>query len=73
VAYVSTFPSFVSLAQIRADRALAEMMLLRASRLSVQPVTPAEYARIVALGKRASKPQPKPEPEPERKQARRGR
>jgi predicted RNA-binding protein with PUA-like domain len=64
VAYVSTFASFVSLAQIRADKALAGMVLLRASRLSVQPVTAAEYARIVALGKGEPRPQPAPKPKP---------
>jgi predicted RNA-binding protein with PUA-like domain len=69
VAYVATFTSFVTLAQIRADRALAEMMLLRWSRLSVQPVTPAEYARIVALGNRAATPQPSPAAKPPRSAA----
>ncbi len=61
VAYVATFASFVSLAQIRRRcKALAGMVLLWASRLSVQPVTAAEFARIVALGKRAAKLAAKP-------------
>ena len=38
------------LARIKAHPALANMVLLRISRLSVQPVTPAEYDQIVALG-----------------------
>jgi predicted RNA-binding protein with PUA-like domain len=41
----------VSLEQIKADSKLAKMVLLRISRLSVQPVTPAEFDRIVELGK----------------------
>ena len=40
----------VTLAQIKTVPALAKMVLLRISRLSVQPVTPAEFDRIVALG-----------------------
>ncbi len=44
----------VSLATIKADPALRQMTLLRISRLSVQPVTAAEYARILRLGAGAS-------------------
>lgn len=40
----------VTLARIKAEPALAKMVLLRISRLSVQPVTLAEFARIVKLG-----------------------
>jgi predicted RNA-binding protein with PUA-like domain len=40
----------VTLVQIKADKSLAGMELLRQSRLSVCPVTKAEYARIVKLG-----------------------
>ncbi len=51
VAYEETLPSFVEIAQLRATAALAHMMCLRKGmRLSVQPVTAAEYAKIVALG-----------------------
>lgn len=39
----------VPLAQIKSDKRLADMVLVRASRLSVQPVAPAEYDLIVAL------------------------
>ena len=41
----------VTLAQIKADPALADMTLLRIGRLSVQPVTRAEFDRILKLGK----------------------
>jgi predicted RNA-binding protein with PUA-like domain len=41
----------VTLPQLRAEPALADMVLLRrGSRLSVQPVTPAEWKRILAMG-----------------------
>jgi predicted RNA-binding protein with PUA-like domain len=40
----------VTLAQIKADPTLAKMELLRQSRLSVAPVTKAEFERIVKLG-----------------------
>ncbi|MEM1375126.1 MAG: EVE domain-containing protein [Pseudomonadota bacterium] len=40
----------VTLEQIKADKTLSEMVLVRNSRLSVQPVTDAEWARIVSLG-----------------------
>ena len=39
----------VTLAQIKEDEALAGMALLRQSRLSVQPVTAAEWKRICKL------------------------
>ena len=41
----------VTLAAIKAERALAKMTLLRISRLSVQPVARAEFARIVRMGR----------------------
>ncbi len=54
VEYVETFPHYVSMERLRADVALADMMVLkRGMRLSVQPVTPAEYRRVVALGHKA--------------------
>ena len=40
----------VTLNDVKADPALAGMVLLRQSRLSVQSVAPAEFARIVRLG-----------------------
>ena len=41
----------VSLDVIKKDKALATMQLLRRSRLSVVPVTPEEFARVLELGK----------------------
>lgn len=41
----------VTLESIKADSALSEMVLVKNSRLSVQPVTPAEWVRICELGK----------------------
>ena len=39
----------VSLAQIKSDKRLANMVLVKASRLSVQPVKPEEFELILAL------------------------
>jgi predicted RNA-binding protein with PUA-like domain len=44
------FPRFVPLDELRQVPALANMVLLRRSRLSVQPVTPEEWKTIVKLG-----------------------
>ncbi|MBK8478688.1 MAG: EVE domain-containing protein [Opitutaceae bacterium] len=44
----------VDLATIKAEPGLAEIALLRQSRLSVLPLTPTEFARIVELGARAA-------------------
>jgi predicted RNA-binding protein with PUA-like domain len=41
----------VSLDAIRSDTKLENMQLLRRSRLSVVPVTPAEFTRVLELGK----------------------
>jgi len=49
VEYVATLPNFVPLPRIRAERALRAMVLLRIGRLSVQPVTPKQLAKIVEL------------------------
>ena len=40
----------VTLKEIKANGALAEMVLVKNSRLSVQPVTDAEWAEVVRLG-----------------------
>ncbi len=51
VEYVQTLPRFVALPEIRKERSLAAMLLLRRGmRLSVQPVTPKQYAKIAAMG-----------------------
>ncbi len=44
----------VTLAEIKAEPALKDMVLVRNSRLSVQPVTPAEWARVLKMGGAAS-------------------
>ncbi len=41
----------VTLAAIKAEPELAEMSLVKRSRLSVSRVTPAEFARVLKLGK----------------------
>ena len=41
----------VSLAQIKADKSLAEFALIKRSRLSVVPATPAEFARVLELSR----------------------
>jgi predicted RNA-binding protein with PUA-like domain len=43
---------WVPLADVRMDRALGQMVLVKNSRLSVQPVTDAEYRRVLTLGDR---------------------
>ncbi len=47
---VGPFPKPVTLATIKADPALAEMALVRLSRLSVGPVTKAEWDHVCKLG-----------------------
>ena len=47
---VRGFEKPVTLDQIKADERLAEMILVRNSRLSVQPVSPAEWQIICAMG-----------------------
>ncbi len=44
------FPNAVILEQIKQDASLTDMVLVKNSRLSVQPVTPAEWDRILTLG-----------------------
>jgi predicted RNA-binding protein with PUA-like domain len=52
VKFERVFPRFLPLDELRAVPALANMVLLKRSRLSVQPVTPEEWKTIVALGGR---------------------
>jgi predicted RNA-binding protein with PUA-like domain len=47
---VAPFPTPVTLATIKAEPKLVEMALLKQSRLSVQPVTDAEWKLICAMG-----------------------
>jgi len=48
---VEPLPTPVTLSMIKKDRALAQMALLRIGRLSVTPVTPAEWQAILALSR----------------------
>lgn len=48
---VEPLPTPVTLAMIKKAKALAQMALLRIGRLSVTPVTPAEWQAIVALSR----------------------
>jgi len=60
VEYTATLPHFVSMDRVRAEPQLADMLLVqRGMRLSVQPVTEAQYETIVALG---HTPPPAPPP-----------
>jgi predicted RNA-binding protein with PUA-like domain len=72
VAYVATLPHYVPISRIRAQPELGEMMLLRRGmRLSVQPVTAGEYARIVELGNQPPPPEPERTAKPKRARAKR--
>jgi predicted RNA-binding protein with PUA-like domain len=50
IAAVKPVPKPVTLAAIKADKSLADMALVRLSRLSVQPVTEAEWKRVCKVG-----------------------
>jgi len=51
VEIVEKLPTFVALEQLRSDRALAGMLVLRrAQRLSVMPVEKKHFERVLALG-----------------------
>ncbi len=58
VRFVEKLPYYVALPRIRADHALADMVLLKPGRLSVQPVAEPEYHHIVELGHREPPPEP---------------
>ena len=47
---VRNLPTPVTLAEIKADPKLAEMALIKQSRLSVMPVTQEEYKQILKIG-----------------------
>ena len=76
VAYVATFPHLVSLDRMRADPELADMLVLKPGRLSVQPVREAEYHRVAELGQLepppvlAKKKPPAKKPPPAKKKKR---
>jgi predicted RNA-binding protein with PUA-like domain len=74
VEYVATFPYFVSMDRMRADPALANMLVLkRGMRLSVQPVTEAEYNAVVALGNTPPPPPPEVTTDDRRREGNRSR
>ncbi len=50
IAAVEPLPRPVTLTEVKADKALAEMALVKLSRLSVQPVSEAEWKRVCKLG-----------------------
>lgn len=50
VAFVARFSEPVPLAAIKADKRLAEMVLVNNSRLSVQPVREKEFERVMEMG-----------------------
>lgn len=50
LAAVEPLPRPVTLAAVKGDQKLADMALVRLSRLSVQPVTDAEWKRVRQLG-----------------------
>ena len=52
IAAVEPLPNPVTLAAVKADAALADMALVKFSRLSVQPVSEAEWLRVRRLGGR---------------------
>jgi predicted RNA-binding protein with PUA-like domain len=62
VEFVQVFPHFVTLERLRHDPELAEMAVLKVGRLSVQPVTPEEYARVVEMSATPSPVFDKPKP-----------
>jgi predicted RNA-binding protein with PUA-like domain len=47
---VAPFPKPVTLADVKAEKSLAKMSLVASFRLSVQPVTAAEWAKVCAMG-----------------------
>ena len=51
VGFVKRFDAPVLLTAIKADRRLADMVLVNNSRLSVQPVTEKEFERVMELAK----------------------
>ena len=54
VSFVGRFPATLSLATLKTTRSLGQMKVTqKGSRLSIQPVTQAEYDIVVRLGRRA--------------------
>jgi predicted RNA-binding protein with PUA-like domain len=51
ISFVERFPRVITLDELRATPGLEKMLVINKSRLSVQPVTPAEYETVVRLGR----------------------
>jgi predicted RNA-binding protein with PUA-like domain len=51
VEFVEQFPRLVPLDRIKQTKGLQDMVLVKRSRLSVQPVTPEQFAIVERLGK----------------------
>jgi predicted RNA-binding protein with PUA-like domain len=69
IRFIKKFADVVSLDELREQRSLAGMMVLqKGSRLSIQPVTSAQYEAVVALGqaKESQEESPLPHPTPTR-------
>ena len=49
LAAVKPLPSPVTLQEIKGEKSLAEISLIKQSRLSVMPITPGEYERILGM------------------------
>ena len=50
LAAVKPLPSPVALQEIKGEKSLAEISLIKQSRLSVMPIAPKEYERILGMG-----------------------
>jgi predicted RNA-binding protein with PUA-like domain len=50
LAAVKPLPSPVTLQEIKGEKSLAEISLIKQSRLSVMPITPGEYEQILGMG-----------------------
>jgi predicted RNA-binding protein with PUA-like domain len=50
LATVKPLPSPVTLQEIKGEKSLAEISLIKQSRLSVMPIAPKEYERILGMG-----------------------
>jgi predicted RNA-binding protein with PUA-like domain len=62
VEYVETLPRLVPLGELRAEKSLGKMLLFQWSRLSVQPVTPAQLDKIIAMSRATPKASPPARP-----------
>jgi predicted RNA-binding protein with PUA-like domain len=63
IGFVERFPAIVPLETLKTTPGLEKMMVIqKGSRLSVQPVTPEEYAIVVTLGHSTRAPTAAPEP-----------